>query len=83
MNIHSDFLVIGGGMAGASAAYFLSRIGKTAVLEMESQPGVGTTVTFDLPLSREHDDSTLSQSADESQTAKLAIRADSRVQETT
>jgi D-arginine dehydrogenase len=38
-----DFLVIGAGMAGASAAYELSRIGKVVVLERESQPGYHTT----------------------------------------
>ena len=38
-----DFLVIGAGMAGASAAYELSREGKVAILERESQPGYHTT----------------------------------------
>ncbi len=38
-----DFLVIGAGMAGASAAYELSRIGKVVILERESQPGYHTT----------------------------------------
>ncbi len=38
-----DFLVIGAGMAGASAAYFLAGHGRVTVLEMESQPGYHTT----------------------------------------
>ena len=38
-----DFLIIGAGMAGASAAYFLRRHGSVAVLEAESQPGYHTT----------------------------------------
>ena len=38
-----DFLVIGAGMAGASAAYDLSRHGKVVILERESQPGYHTT----------------------------------------
>ena len=38
-----DFLVIGAGMAGASAAYELSRAGKVVIIERESQPGYHTT----------------------------------------
>jgi D-arginine dehydrogenase len=38
-----DFLVIGGGMAGASAAHELSRVGKVVIVERESQPGYHTT----------------------------------------
>jgi len=38
-----DFLVIGAGIAGASAACELSRIGATVLLERESQPGYHTT----------------------------------------
>ena len=38
-----DFLIIGGGIAGASAAYALARHGKVAVLEMEDQPGYHST----------------------------------------
>ncbi len=35
----ADFLVIGGGIAGASVGYFLSRAGRVVVLEMEEAPG--------------------------------------------
>ena len=38
-----DFVIIGAGMAGASAAYFLSEEGSVLMLEMESQPGYHTT----------------------------------------
>jgi D-arginine dehydrogenase len=38
-----DFIVIGGGMAGASAAAHLSRRGAVALLERESQPGYHST----------------------------------------
>ena len=38
-----DFLVVGAGMAGASAAYYLAPLGRVAVLERESQPGYHTT----------------------------------------
>lgn len=38
-----DFLIVGAGMAGAAAAYGLSRHGSVAVLEMESQAGYHTT----------------------------------------
>jgi D-arginine dehydrogenase len=38
-----DFLVIGAGMAGASAAHELSRDGKVVIIERESQPGYHTT----------------------------------------
>ncbi|MBT7758988.1 MAG: FAD-binding oxidoreductase, partial [Rhodospirillaceae bacterium] len=38
-----DFVIIGAGMAGASAAYFLSTEGSVLMLEMESQPGYHTT----------------------------------------
>ena len=38
-----DFLVIGGGIAGASAAYALAEHGKVTVLEMEDQPGYHST----------------------------------------
>ncbi len=38
-----DFLVIGGGMAGASAAAHLSKLGSVALLERESQVGYHST----------------------------------------
>ncbi|MBL27050.1 MAG: FAD-dependent oxidoreductase [Rhodospirillaceae bacterium] len=38
-----DFLIIGGGIAGASAAYELARLGSVILLERESQPGYHTT----------------------------------------
>ncbi len=38
-----DFLVIGAGIAGASAAYALAAFGRVRVLERESQPGYHTT----------------------------------------
>ena len=38
-----DFLVIGGGMAGASAAYELADRGRVVLLERESAPGYHTT----------------------------------------
>lgn len=39
----SDFLVVGGGVAGASAGYFLSAVGSVTLLEMESAPGYHST----------------------------------------
>lgn len=39
----TDFLVIGGGMAGASAGYFLAERGSVVLLERESAPGYHTT----------------------------------------
>lgn len=39
----ADFLVVGGGIAGASAAAWLARRGRTIVLERESQPGYHAT----------------------------------------
>ena len=38
-----DVLVIGGGIAGASAAYWLAPLGRTVLLERESQPGYHAT----------------------------------------
>jgi len=38
-----DFVIVGAGMAGASAAYFLADKGNVLLLEMESQPGYHTT----------------------------------------
>ena len=41
---HSDILIIGGGIAGMSAAYFLTKTGKSVtVLEREDQPGYHST----------------------------------------
>lgn len=39
----SDFLVLGGGIAGASAGYFLARSGKVLLLEMEGALGYHST----------------------------------------
>lgn len=41
--IDVDFLIIGGGIAGASTGYFLSRHGKVAVLERETHAGYHST----------------------------------------
>ncbi|HVF16483.1 MAG TPA: FAD-binding oxidoreductase [Steroidobacteraceae bacterium] len=41
--MHADFIVIGGGIAGASVAYELSRTASVLVLEGESQPGYHST----------------------------------------
>ena len=38
-----DFIIIGGGIAGASAAFFLSPHGRTLILEREEFPGYHTT----------------------------------------
>ncbi len=43
MTEHCDVLVIGAGIAGASAAYELANEGRVIVLERESQPGYHTT----------------------------------------
>jgi D-arginine dehydrogenase len=39
----SDFLVVGGGVAGASIGYFLAAHGRVTLLERESQPGYHST----------------------------------------
>lgn len=39
----ADFLIVGAGMAGASAGYELAAFGKVIVLEREPQPGYHTT----------------------------------------
>ncbi|MCF6215395.1 MAG: FAD-binding oxidoreductase [Emcibacter sp.] len=39
----ADFIIIGGGIAGASAGYELRDMGKIIILEKESQPGYHTT----------------------------------------
>lgn len=41
--IEVDYLIVGGGIAGASTGYFLSRHGKVAVLERESHAGYHST----------------------------------------
>ena len=41
--VHTDFLIIGAGMAGASLAAKLSLSAKVVMLEMESSPGYHTT----------------------------------------
>lgn len=41
--MQADFIVIGGGIAGASAAFWLAPHGKVVVLERESQPGYHST----------------------------------------
>ncbi len=38
-----DFLIVGGGIAGASIGYWLAREGKVRLLERESQPGYHST----------------------------------------
>ncbi|TFY85097.1 FAD-binding oxidoreductase [Pseudomonas nabeulensis] len=40
---HADFIIIGGGIAGASTGFWLSRHGKVLVLERESHPGYHST----------------------------------------
>jgi D-arginine dehydrogenase len=39
----ADFIIIGGGIAGASLAYWLAPHGRTLLLERESQPGYHST----------------------------------------
>jgi D-arginine dehydrogenase len=39
----TDFIVIGGGIAGASAAFFLAEAGSVLLIERESQPGYHST----------------------------------------
>ena len=38
-----DFLIIGGGIAGASAAFELAATGRVVLIERESQPGYHST----------------------------------------
>lgn len=41
--IHTDFLIVGAGIAGASVAFWLAPHGSVTVLERESQPGYHAT----------------------------------------
>src|SRR5512146_1167899 len=41
--VSCDFLVVGGGIAGASVGYFLASSGSVTVLEMEAAPGYHST----------------------------------------
>jgi D-arginine dehydrogenase len=43
MTQQADFLIIGGGIAGASIGFFLAPHGRTVLLERESQPGYHST----------------------------------------
>ena len=43
MQTQVDFLIVGAGIAGASAGYFLAPHGRVLLLERESQPGYHTT----------------------------------------
>ena len=42
-SIKADIAIIGGGMAGASAGYFIADNAEVVLLERESQPGYHTT----------------------------------------
>jgi D-arginine dehydrogenase len=41
--LKADFIIIGAGIAAASAAYWLAKCGKVVLLEQESQPGYHST----------------------------------------
>ncbi len=41
--LHSDFLIVGGGIAAASVGYWLAPHGRVTLLERESQPGYHST----------------------------------------
>ena len=41
--IHTDFLILGAGIAGASTGFFLAPHGRCVMLERESQPGYHST----------------------------------------
>ena len=40
---HADFIIIGGGIAGASTGFWLAPHGKVIVLERETHPGYHST----------------------------------------
>jgi D-arginine dehydrogenase len=42
-DVEADFLIVGGGIAGASVGYFLAAKGRTVLLEREAQPGYHST----------------------------------------
>jgi len=42
-NMRADYIIIGGGIAGASIAYWLAPFGSVIVVERESQPGYHST----------------------------------------
>jgi D-arginine dehydrogenase len=42
-DVEADFLIVGGGIAGASVGYFLAPKGRTVLLEREVQPGYHST----------------------------------------
>jgi D-arginine dehydrogenase len=42
-DVEADFLIVGGGIAGASLGYFLAAKGRTVLLEREAQPGYHST----------------------------------------
>src|SRR5215469_4743408 len=43
MPMHADFMIIGAGIAGAAAAYELSKEGEVLLLERETLPGYNST----------------------------------------
>jgi D-arginine dehydrogenase len=43
MVVHADFLIVGGGIAGASVGWWLAAHAKVVLLERESQPGYHST----------------------------------------
>jgi D-arginine dehydrogenase len=43
MSSKADFLIVGGGIAGASVGYWLAQHGRVVLLERESQPGYHST----------------------------------------
>src|SRR5215208_6087973 len=43
MSLKADYLVVGGGIAGASVGYWLAPHGRVVLLERESQPGYHST----------------------------------------